>query len=979
MTGVIALTDHPAAVRLGLALVHFLWQGAALAFIAVILVAVLRNASAGARYLGLLIVFAAMAACPVVTFALTGDAPARVAASAVETFPLEQLAPSPPPVADTGPPPVTAALEPDRETSSAAPLPHAPEPWVVRARQWAAARLPWVTLLWLTGVAVLSLRLLTRWWAVGRVRGALESASADWQHRLTCLAQRLTMRRPVRLLTSAASRVPMVIGWLRPVIVIPTSALVGLTPDQLAAILAHELAHIRRFDHLVNLAQTAVEILLFYHPAVWWVSSAIRAERENCCDDVAVRVSGDVVAYMRALAWIEQNRAGLPEPAIASSGTSLLSRIRRLAGSVSLPTAGYSWLAAAMALGVVMVLPIAAAVSGLAAGSESGQHGLGAREQWQPQTESDPRLQQPVRLEILGRAAAPGLELLSKQTGVSLQVAPEDLETVGERKLTIIAQACTLKALMAQIPNALQECHWDIDRSGSQPVYLLHRNGSAESAMVQAIENDRRRTEEAARPERTARVEAARKALAMSPAELEELAQTDPLLAAAAKDPEYRERMEIFFSLPQAKLDEFLSTGVAGMALASAPPRLQAWATKSLQEKLQRAEERSRERPDARFDSSGFFSALLQRSGDIGLTYDDVCLPYGFCPIELCISPGHPFDRYTMDHSDTEIIPPRTVNPVFASMYRDLLLKTGTAPAAADAVLGDLGKQYETEDIARRDHKREVEWREPRNPALQKVVVLPFTECVDPVEVLRFVAKETGLSVVSDYFDMWGPLDIPEEARTAQPIWRLLYLLSEGWSQVHDFTWFRSDEWNEAGDCLVFHDRGWYYRLLHECPESLISTYREKLKRQGHFTLEDVAAFAAEYHRRKPVHPKLRTRAAYARAPRDLRTAGLQQSDLESPLLLIHATLSPAQREKARSAAGLAYAEMTAAQHDLIRPITIRWHTRLVPDAEIPQAVYRVTQSGFTYKLVVEFPNRKVQTALELRPVAPQPAPADHE
>ena len=112
--------------------------------------------------------------------------------------------------------------------------------------------------------------------------------------------------------SAAASRprvdVPTVIGWLKPVVLLPASALAGLSPNQVEAILAHELAHIRRHDYLVNLLQTLVETLLFYHPAVWWLSRRIRAERENCCDDLAVSLCGDPVAYAAALAELEDLR-----------------------------------------------------------------------------------------------------------------------------------------------------------------------------------------------------------------------------------------------------------------------------------------------------------------------------------------------------------------------------------------------------------------------------------------------------------------------------------------------------------------------------------------------------------------------------------------------------------------------------------------------------------------------------------------------
>jgi beta-lactamase regulating signal transducer with metallopeptidase domain len=114
--------------------------------------------------------------------------------------------------------------------------------------------------------------------------------------------------KPVTLLESALVKVPTVIGWLKPVILIPPSALIGLTPQQFELILTHELAHIRRHDYLVNLLQTIIETLLFYHPAVWWVSLQIRCERENACDDLAVSLSSDPVIYARTLVEMERLR-----------------------------------------------------------------------------------------------------------------------------------------------------------------------------------------------------------------------------------------------------------------------------------------------------------------------------------------------------------------------------------------------------------------------------------------------------------------------------------------------------------------------------------------------------------------------------------------------------------------------------------------------------------------------------------------------
>jgi TonB family protein len=143
----------------------------------------------------------------------------------------------------------------------------------------------------------------------------------------------MRLARPVRVLVAAAGESPAVIGWLRPAILLPAATLLNLTPDQLEAVLAHELAHIRRQDYLVNLLQVVAETLLFYHPAVWWVSARMRHERELCCDDLAVRSCGDALCYARALTRLERLRLTAPAMAMGSNGGSMLYRIQRLMGA----------------------------------------------------------------------------------------------------------------------------------------------------------------------------------------------------------------------------------------------------------------------------------------------------------------------------------------------------------------------------------------------------------------------------------------------------------------------------------------------------------------------------------------------------------------------------------------------------------------------------------------------------------------------
>jgi len=153
-----------------------------------------------------------------------------------------------------------------------------------------------------------------------------------WHERLAELQRRLRMSRPVLLFESALIQVPVVIGWLRPMILVPASSLSGLTPQQLELILAHELAHIRRHDHWVNLLQVLIETLLFYHPAVWWISQDIRAERELCCDDLAVATCGNRLAYARALTTLEGLRQRSAAMALGAGGGSLMERIRHIVG-----------------------------------------------------------------------------------------------------------------------------------------------------------------------------------------------------------------------------------------------------------------------------------------------------------------------------------------------------------------------------------------------------------------------------------------------------------------------------------------------------------------------------------------------------------------------------------------------------------------------------------------------------------------------
>jgi len=200
--------------------------------------------------------------------------------------------------------------------------------------------LPWVVLAWLIGVLARTIWTLSAWLAVRRlVRSATQPVDVLWTGILHKLQQDLRIDRHVGLRLSMLVDVPCVTGWLRPIILLPPAACLGLTPQQMEAVLAHELAHITRHDFLVNSLQRIGETLLFYHPGMWWISRQIRIEREHCCDDAAVAVCPDVVAYARALTTLEISRAE-SEPLLAVTGGDLAGRVRRLLTGNENPVSG---------------------------------------------------------------------------------------------------------------------------------------------------------------------------------------------------------------------------------------------------------------------------------------------------------------------------------------------------------------------------------------------------------------------------------------------------------------------------------------------------------------------------------------------------------------------------------------------------------------------------------------------------------------
>lgn len=298
------LSPH-AMHALGWSLLHFLWQGTALAALAAVLMALFPRSSA--RYVIGVSVLVLMSIAPLVTLAYLqqNDPPSNGRSSSPlvsAAWPLAKFSS-----------PSTIAAPTFRVSSSVDAI-----PWLVQA--------------WLVGVALFSLRSAGGFLLLERERRRRSSVAGERVLEICYTLQDLLgISRTIQYCECKWLQAPAVIGWFRPIVFLPATALTGLSEDQLRAVIAHELAHIQRLDAFVNVFQVCIETLLFYHPAVWWLNKRIRAEREHCCDEIAVSVCGDAVDYARALTLMEEWR-NAPAFAMAANRGPLTERIMRVLG-----------------------------------------------------------------------------------------------------------------------------------------------------------------------------------------------------------------------------------------------------------------------------------------------------------------------------------------------------------------------------------------------------------------------------------------------------------------------------------------------------------------------------------------------------------------------------------------------------------------------------------------------------------------------
>jgi bla regulator protein BlaR1 len=335
----------PALLRaVGFTLLHSLWQGMVLALVVAGLLQALRERAAVVRYRLAALALATLMCLGVSTFAYYYQTAEPVAAESAE------LAPA-----------VVAAAIAQAKGTPLSSLQVSVPAWPSVVRGYVEQQLPLLVAAWLLGLVVMTVRLGLALRYVRRLRQHRVVAVPEaWQQCLGRLARRAGLAQPVQLLASGLVPSPLVMGYVKPVILLPVSLLTSMAPAELEMILAHELAHVLRKDYLFNFVQSVAETIFFYHPAVWYLSAVLHTERENCCDDLATQLTGSPQQLARALAALAELTyflAAAPRLALAAAGPtgSLLSRVRRLASYRPAQATGL-WPASVVLLGVGLLL-----------------------------------------------------------------------------------------------------------------------------------------------------------------------------------------------------------------------------------------------------------------------------------------------------------------------------------------------------------------------------------------------------------------------------------------------------------------------------------------------------------------------------------------------------------------------------------------------------------------------------------------------
>jgi len=319
--------------RFGWVLVHSLWQFTLLGLSAFVLMALMKKATAAVRHGTLMVHLVLLVLLPLSTWLVLGEKAVSSGSMNETSFPITSIANRE--IGESHALPVvssndlesvealpsgsgesTVEFSPGSGTSPTllttqeeqSPLP-SPVSWVISLTDLVRPWLNSIVVAWFVGLVLFSIRPVVGWWTLRRLKTqGLSPVSETVLALVQTLSRRMGFKAPVRVFQSSLAEVPLLVGYLQPMILLPVSLVAGIPVSQLESILIHELAHVRRHDFVVNLLQTVVETIFFYHPAVWFLSSRIRIERENCCDDLVVGMVQDRTEYGRALLAVEELR-----------------------------------------------------------------------------------------------------------------------------------------------------------------------------------------------------------------------------------------------------------------------------------------------------------------------------------------------------------------------------------------------------------------------------------------------------------------------------------------------------------------------------------------------------------------------------------------------------------------------------------------------------------------------------------------------
>ncbi|HVW95392.1 MAG TPA: M56 family metallopeptidase [Mucilaginibacter sp.] len=305
----------PALVRaLGTTLMHSLWQGALLAFAGGLIIVFTRKSTAALRYnllTGAMMLF---------TLGVIGTFLSQIE----YTHTAEPV--------KAGTVKINPAVVYQIQNTVGAKNTETPSVFKDIVVGYLNAHMDTIVLIWFLIICAKSVKMAAGIYEIYQLKHVkVTPAGVYWQDRLAKLSSQLNISKAVRLLESGLVKVPMIVGHMKPLILIPVGFINALSVDQVDAILVHELAHIKRRDYLTNLVQSFLEIIFFFNPGILWISQLIKAERENCCDDIALGTANSKAGYIQALLSCQeyQQTSGV-SIAFAGQKSSLLNRVRRM-------------------------------------------------------------------------------------------------------------------------------------------------------------------------------------------------------------------------------------------------------------------------------------------------------------------------------------------------------------------------------------------------------------------------------------------------------------------------------------------------------------------------------------------------------------------------------------------------------------------------------------------------------------------------